>query len=156
MAKRPIPRTPLIPTARSLASRSIPAPAVTATQRVVNGDFASATGWTQGTGWVIAAGVATGTSATGQLDNTLSSPVSVGASVTWSITVNTNAAGDAIAVQMVNTGGGLTQTLSGGVIGPGTFGGTVTASANGPFDKMRFQDLDFSGVVVLDNASLLA
>lgn len=138
------------------AVKSRSAGGVVATQRVVNGDFSSATGWTQGTGWVIAGGIATGTSATGMLTNTLSSPINVGDSVTWSLNILTNPAGDGIAVQLFNSGNSQTQFLTAGVLTTGVTGGTVTANANGPFDKIRIQDLDFSGTVTLDDLSAVA
>lgn len=130
-------------------------PVVTPTERVVNGDFSSATGWTQGTGWVIAAGVVTGTAASEPLDNMLSSSISIGTTVNYSFSIVSNTGGDSLSFQLFNSGSGLAQNIATSA-SEGTISGSIIADLHGPFDLLRITDDDSANIVVIDDASLIA
>lgn len=78
--------------------RSVPGSVVSSegpTELVVNGDFASDTGWTLGTGWSIAGGVAKSDgsgSATDYIGRALVSTIGAGTTIHWRVTLTNEGA----------------------------------------------------------------
>lgn len=105
---------------------------------VVNGGFDSDTGWTKGTGWSIAGGVATHASGTSGAVNQ-ASPIEAGRSYQCTVTVSGRTAGtwywrlgNTTNLAASNSNGTFTQTLTGsatgsyiGIFGDPTFDGTI-------------------------------
>jgi len=121
---------------------------LTATEIVTNGTFAADTDWTKGTGWTIAAGVASsdGTQVTDALLTTTVDPVTV-AALTYVVTFEVTA----------YTAGNVALQFDGSEViadkaAVGVYSANVTASdTTGTIDIVA--DLDFIGSV--DNVSLL-
>lgn len=118
------------------------------TELVTNGTFAADTNWTKGTGWTIAAGVATsdGTQVGDSLLTTLTVPTTVAAaSYTVSFEVTAYTAGN-VALQFDGT------EIIADKAAPGTYSAVAVASdTTGTIDIVA--DLDFVGSV--DNVSIL-
>jgi len=121
------------------------------TERVQNGDFSSATGWTV-SGGTIAAGVLTGTGVM-TATNTLLSAVANGASVSFAADL-TNASMDLVVFALRNSGTTATFTVRANT-DAGHVTASVTAGATGPYDQLRITNGD-GDAIVLDNVSLLA
>lgn len=137
--------------------RNKQAAGVPPTQRIVNGNFSSATNWTPGAGWVIAAGNATATTTVSVLSNLLSSPIPSNATITFSVNITSNTIGDQLIWTLFNTGGSTEfQSGSQPTTTPGIYTVQVTAGATGPYDTFRIRDIDATGTVVIDDVSILA
>jgi hypothetical protein len=124
------------------------------TERVQNGDFASATGWnTSGVAWTIAAGVATNNTAGQFLTNTLVTPLVGGESYSFSVNIIANPAATGVQVQLYNSSTTATQAIfsDGTTTGIKNSAGTVS----GAFDQIRIGAIDDAGLVI-DDMSLLA
>lgn len=130
------------------------AASVPATQRVQNGDFASATGWnTSGAAWTIAAGVATNNTNGMFLTNTLVTPTVGGETFNFAFDVVLNPAATGIVVSLFNSSTLASQSIftDGSTVGTKNSSGTVS----GAFDQLRIAAVDDPGAVI-DNVSLLA
>lgn len=128
------------------------APAV---ERVQNGDFASATGWSfPGATWAIAAGVATNNTAANFLTGTFSQALAAGEAVPVSFGCVANPAATGVVVQLYNSVTLATQTIYNAIPTAGTVN-APGAVASGAFDQIRFRALDDPGLVI-DNVSLVA
>lgn len=145
-------RLPLPKLAEGVAMGYSGSAAPTPTQRVQNGDFSSATGWS-GAGWTVAAGVATN-SVPGSLTNVLTTSLAGGESFSLSLDVTSNPAASGLIVRLANsTGTPAAQTIysGSGMAGNKTASGTV----GGAYDWLVIISADDPGMVI-DNASLLA
>lgn len=107
---------------------------------VTNGAFASDTGWTKGTGWTIGAGVATATTASSDLSQTLAITLIPGYTYTITYTVTRSA-------------GSVTPILGGNIGTPrstsATFTETIVATAG---STLAFTGTGFTGTI--DNVSI--
>lgn len=127
-------------------------PPVVVTQRVQNGDFSSATGWSGAT-WTIAAGTATNDTP-GSLINTLLSPLANGTAFTMSIDIIANPLVSGIIVRLTNSGGSpAPQQIYMEAVGPGNI--TTPGVSTGVYDQLTIISADDPGMVI-DNVSLLA
>ena len=102
---------------------------------ITNGDFSSATGWTQETGWVIATGVATATAAAG--NSVYQSPLTSGKWYKAQYTVTSYTSGAVRSI--IGTINGSTKTATGTYI--------QIARAAGTQLKINAQSGTFTGVV---------
>jgi hypothetical protein len=120
-------------------------PAISYDEMMTNGDFASATGWTQGTGWSIAAGVATATAGTA---SDLSKPVAFTAGKVYTVTFTvTRTAGSLV----FKTNGGTLGDTSAAISAAGTYTRTFQAPA-GSTAILFSKDATFAGTI--DNVSV--
>lgn len=126
------------------------------TERIQTGDFASSTGWAVPAGWAIAAGHATGANGENPLVNTLTSPVANGADISAFRMDLTNAGGDEVTVQLVNSSTSATFTVFDNTTsGTGLPPSNNTAGATGPYDKLRIFNADGINPIVVDNITLV-
>lgn len=144
-----------LPIAESCAYGYGAAP-VARTERVQNGDFASATGWnTAGIAWVIALGVATNDTAGQFLANTLLDPVLAGDSVTATVTVTDNPLTATWMIQLYNSSTLAAQNIFSESSGPGVYTNASPVIATGTFDQIRIRAIGDPGLI-LDTVSVLA
>lgn len=115
----------------------------TLTSHVTNGTFGADTDWTKGSGWAIGGGVATATTSSAALSQT--SPVTLVAGRTYSVTFTTTRSAGSVAVSL---GGG---TAGASISSSTTVTQTITAGAT---QLTAFTGTGFSGT--LDNVTITA
>lgn len=144
-----------LPIAESCAYGYGAAP-VARTERVQNGDFASATGWnTSGAAWTIAAGEATNNTAGQYLANTLLDPILAGDSVTATVTVTDNPAVATWMIQLYNSSTLAAQNVLTVSDVAGTYSNASPVISTGTFDQIRIRAIADPGLII-DTVSVLA
>lgn len=158
MAKRPIPRTPLYSTARSVAYRSIPAPdssPPTPTERIVNGSFADGSSWTTIRGIIVGGSpgnfASNGLGTSASCIQTLGATIPSGTSVTCSVNITAHLSSSTIRF-VVNPGTVTLATANSGVTG--LLQATVVLAADAT--EVRIISTNNSGVDSWTQVSLLA
>ncbi len=118
----------------------------TFTEVAANGTFSSDTLWTKGTGWTIAAGVATATGAISTALNQSSANIAVALIPGYSYSVTFTITAFTAGTIAVSLGGGTAGTARGSAA---TFTETIVAGSNG---SINFATVGFTGSI--DNVSV--